>query len=134
MIKLSSLILENFGPYKGQQTIDFPKEGVVIVYGENMRGKTSLLNAIRYALFGTVLTRRERQLSLTNIENWERANEGKHGFKVILAFNHDNIDYELTRECKLRRGVVEPKSDSDYEQPYFLKRAGTPLSPGRDRP
>jgi len=30
-------------------------DGVTVIYGENMRGKTSLLNAIRFAFFGKVL-------------------------------------------------------------------------------
>jgi DNA sulfur modification protein DndD len=130
MLRLKKLILEDFGPYKGQQTIDFPDgNGVIVVYGENMRGKTTLLNAIRYALFGTVLTRHAQTLSLTNIENWEKAQEGKHGFKVILGFSYSDASYELTRECKLRRGVTTPQSDSDYEQIYFLQRNGEALGP-----
>ncbi len=130
MLALRQLQLENFGPYKGQQTIDFPADGgVVIVYGENMRGKTTLLNAIRYALFGTVLTRREARLTFANIENWENAREGKHGFKVILSFSHDGAAYELTRECRVRRDVATPQSDSDYEQLCFLQRNGSALGP-----
>lgn len=130
MLALQQLQLENFGPYKGQHTIDFPSDGgVVIVYGENMRGKTTLLNAIRYALFGTVLTRREARLTFANIENWENAHEGKHGFKVILRFSHDGAAYELTRECRLRRDVATPQSDSDYEQHCYLQRNGEALGP-----
>ena len=130
MLTLQKLRLEDFGPYKGQNTIDFPADGgVVIVYGENMRGKTTLLNAIRYAFFGTVLTRRETRLTFANIENWERAREGKHGFKVILSFSHDGANYELTRECRVRRDVASPQTDSDYEQLCFLQRNGDALGP-----
>jgi DNA sulfur modification protein DndD len=102
---------------------------VTIVYGENMRGKTTLLNAIRYALFGTVLTRGEARLNFANIENWEEASQGHHGFKVILAFKHDGASYELTRECRLRKGLAVPQSDSDYEQLCFLQRNGEALGP-----
>ncbi|MEI7923595.1 MAG: AAA family ATPase [Planctomycetota bacterium] len=130
MLTLQNLSLENFGPYKGQQNIEFPTDGgVVIVYGENMRGKTTLLNAIRYAFFGTVLTRREARLTLANIENWESADEGKHGFKVILSFEHDEANYKLTRECRIRRDVSTPQTDSDYEQLCFLQRNGNALGP-----
>ena len=130
MLRFNKLILEDFGPYKDQQIINFPEgSGVIVVYGENMRGKTTLLNAIRYALFGTVLTRHAQTLSITNIENWEKAQDGKHGFKVILGFSYSSEIYELTRECKLRRGVTLPQSDSDYEQIYFLQRNGEALGP-----
>lgn len=130
MLTLRSLTLENFGPYKGSQRIEFPADGgVSIVYGENMRGKTTLLNAIRYALFGTVLTRRETRLNFAHIENWEEAKEGRHGFKVILNFDHDGADYELTRQCRPRKGVTAPQSDSDYEQLCFLQRNAEALGP-----
>ena len=129
MLRFHRLTFEDFGPFKGQQTIEFPEDGVVAVYGENMRGKTTLLNAIRYSLFGTVMTRHARALSLDNIENWERAQQGKHGFKVILNFSQDGSKYELTRECKLRRGITTPQSDSDYEQILFLQKDGVALGP-----
>ena len=74
MLKLSALSLEDFGPFKGQQSIRLsPKDGVTVIYGENMRGKTSLLNAIRFAFFGKVLGRGAKVLSLHKIGNWEQA-------------------------------------------------------------
>ena len=131
MLTLHKIILEGFGPFKDQNSIEFPdSSGVIVVYGENMRGKTTLLNAIRYVLFGTVLTRRAQSLSLPHIENWENAEEGKHGFKVILEFAHEGNEYVLTRECRLRRGVITPQSDSDYEQLFFLQKNFEALSPG----
>lgn len=130
MLKLKKLILENFGPFKGLQDVDLPDDnGVIVVYGENMRGKTTLLNAIRYALFGTVLTRKAQPLTFNNIENWESASEGKHGFKVVLRFSYNGADYELTRECRLGKNVTSPKSDADYEQIDFLKKNTEVLGP-----
>lgn len=62
MLHFDKLILNNFGPYKGRQVIDFTLEsGVTIFWGNNGRGKTTLLNAFRYALFG-VIQRRNGQL------------------------------------------------------------------------
>ena len=47
MLHFNKLILHNFGPYKGQQIIDFTIEsGVTIFWGNNGRGKTTLLNII----------------------------------------------------------------------------------------
>jgi DNA repair exonuclease SbcCD ATPase subunit len=58
MLKIRGILLKDFGPYKGEQSIKFEKDsGVYIFWGENMRGKSSLLNAFRYALFGKVLGR-----------------------------------------------------------------------------
>jgi hypothetical protein len=86
MLRLTALRLTNFGPFKGQQSIQFPHEdGVTIIYGENMRGKTSLLNAIRFAFFGRILARGGRDAALHKVGNWEEAKEKKiFGFEVGL--------------------------------------------------
>jgi len=131
MLAVRSISLTDFGPFKGEQRIDFPSEsGVSIIYRENMRGKTTLLNAIRYALFGKVLTRGSHTIALHQIGNWETTKEtGKCGFKVVLAFEHEKAKYELTREHRPRAGVKEVKTDLDYEQDCFLKKDGNVLGP-----
>lgn len=130
MLRLNSLIMENFGPFKNEQTIDFPKEnGIIIVYGANMRGKTSLLNAIRYAFFGKILSRGSHQISLHQVGNWESALEGKYGFKVTLSFEYDGHRYELTRTCSPRKDVHIPEEDQDYIQECFLRRDGVVFGP-----
>src|SRR5688572_70245 len=113
-MRLRRLVLQDFGPYKGEQTLDFPPRGVTVVYGENMRGKTSLLNAVRYALFGRVLTRGARELALHLLTNWESAAEGRYGFQVRLLFEHEADEYELTRFVRPRTGVTLPTTDNDY--------------------
>ena len=83
--------VQRLSKFKGEQRIEFPADsGVSIIYGENMRGKTTLLNAIRYALFGKVMTRGATQVALHQMGNWETAKEkGKYGFKVVLEFEHE---------------------------------------------
>ena len=131
MLAIRSITLTDFGPFKGEQRIEFPADtGVVILYGENMRGKTTLLNAIRYALFGRVITRGAAQIALHQIGNWETAKEkGKYGFKVVLEFDHEGSKYELTREHRPRQGITKPQTDLDYQQEYFLRKDGNVLGP-----
>ena len=131
MFVIRSISLTNFGPFKGEQHIEFPADaGVSIIYGENMRGKTTLLNAIRYALFGKVIMRGDRQIALHQIGNWETAKEqGRFGFKVVLYFEYEGSKYELTREHLPRAGVTKPESDIDYQQDCFLRKDGTVLGP-----
>jgi len=131
MFVIRSITLTDFGPFKGEQRIEFPAgSGVSIIYGENMRGKKTLLNAIRYALFGKVITRGDRPIALHQIGNWETAKEsGKYGFKVVLSFEHENAEYELTREHRPRAGVVTPQTGVDYQQEWFLKKDGDVLGP-----
>lgn len=130
MLRIRSVHLCDFGPFKGEQRIDLPKEdGVVIVYGENMRGKTTLLNAIRYALFGRVLTRGSVEIQLHQLGNWESAADGKYGFHVVLAFEQNGDTYELTRECRVRSGVSKPASNADYVEESFLTKNGSAMGP-----
>lgn len=129
MLRFTSLTVENFGPFKGIQTIDLTNEdGVSIVWGNNGRGKTTLLNIFRYALFGKIQNRRGIVIDLTSISNVESRSAGNYGFKVILRMTSDRKKYELTRQYKLRTGITRPTRDDDYEQAVFLKEDGTILS------
>ncbi|MDC0675981.1 AAA family ATPase [Nannocystis radixulma] len=120
MLWLTRLEMERFGPFAERQVLDFPNEpGVTVVYGENMRGKTSLLNAIRYAFFGTVLSRGSRERRLHTISNRESSAHGVFGFSVSLGFTFDGQEYELVRECQPK--VRRPTSDDDYEKSVMLR-------------
>lgn len=128
MLTLRRLEVEGFGPFAERQAIEFsPGPGVTVVYGDNMRGKTSLLNAIRYAFFGKVLGRGSRERRLHTISNRALAVEGKFGFEVSLAFEHDGKKYELFRSCRPR--VLLPDKDDDYVEEVLLKRGTTTLGP-----
>ena len=130
MLHLSALHLRNFGPFKGEQVIRFPDEdGVSIFYGDNMRGKTTLLNAIRFAFFGRVIGRSRRAVSLHDIGNWESASEGVFGFEVRLELTHASAAYRLTRTCSPRSAVISPSSNEDYKVEYYLERGGHILGP-----
>jgi len=133
MLRLMRLEVDGFGPFADRQVIDFPTSpGVVVIYGENMRGKTTLLNAIRYAFFGEVLGRGSFKRQLHSISNRELAADGKYGFGVTLTFSFGGEIYELHRSCE--PVVVEPASDSDYRQEPLLKRGSAVLGPQeRDR-
>jgi len=129
VLRIRRIELEDFGPFKGRQSLDFPDSaGIVVVYGENMRGKTTLLNAIRFALFGKVLGRSSRSAALHQLGNWEQAASGSYGFGIVLDFESDGTDYRLTRTCRPRKGVV-PASDQDYEVEFFLEKDGAVLGP-----
>ena len=50
------LVLENFGPYKGRQVFNLcpgkEQQTIVLLGGMNGGGKTTLMDAIRWALYG----------------------------------------------------------------------------------
>jgi DNA repair protein SbcC/Rad50 len=56
-MRLHRLELCAFGPYAGQEVVDFDKlgaDGLFLLHGETGAGKTTLLDAVAYALFGRV--------------------------------------------------------------------------------
>src|SRR4051794_41010046 len=125
MLRLISLTLEDFGPFKGRQVIEFPSDGVLFIYGDNGRGKTNLLNALRFALFGSILGRGGKAEDLAGFVNREALNEGRTGFSVTLALESDGATYQLTRY--LADATVPPAT---RQQPMMtLTRNGAGLGP-----
>lgn len=130
MLRFTSLLIENFGPFKGCQTIDFTdKNGVIFIWGNNGRGKTTLLNIFRYALFGRFQNRRKVDVDLTGLSNIEGRAEGQYDFKVVIKMQNDGKCYELTRQYVVRRGIDKPTKNDDYEEKVFLKEDGSLLAP-----
>lgn len=49
-MKFISIQLNNWLVFRGQQKVSFPQDdhaNILLIFGENMHGKTSLLNAVR---------------------------------------------------------------------------------------
>lgn len=130
MLHFRRMTLEDFGPYKGVQVIDFTdKSGVTIFWGNNGRGKTTLLNAFRYGLFGVIQRRNGILKKLSEMENTEATSEGKYGFSVILDMTNGDDSYRLTRQMTLRPGITKPSGEEDYETILSLNKNGSILSP-----
>lgn len=129
MLHLKSLHLTNFGAFKGEQTVEFPEgAGVSVFYGENMRGKTTLLNAIRFALFGKITGRGRRPISLEDMINLEAKVAGVKTFEVRLEMTHAGASYRLTRTARPSATTV-----GKYEARYYLERGGHILPPDQAR-
>lgn len=125
MLRIKSLQLKDFGAFKGEQAFTLPdEEGVTVFYGENMRGKTTLLNAFRFALFGKIIGRGRRPVSFHDMINWEARADGARSFEVRLNLTHAGADYRLTRTCRPKSGTSDPTSHADYVADYYLERGG----------
>jgi len=123
-MKLQELTINNFMPYKGEQKIEFPQhetQNVMLLFGDNMRGKTSFLNSIRWGFYGLALGRHSRTIPRTNLVNSIAASEGDWSMSIILRFTHENRQYELRRQIDKKNHVSVPKNDSDFEETIGLK-------------
>ncbi len=53
MIKFKTIEMTNFGPYQAPESLNFGgNDGVLVVYGDNGTGKTTIINAFRWAFTG----------------------------------------------------------------------------------
>ena len=128
MLRFTQLEICNFGPYQSTQTIVFPQEdGVVIVWGYNGFGKTSIMKAIRYALWGNIEDEHGNEESLATYVNKEAVDRGE-SMSVVLHMTYDGEDYTLTR-CLERRPGTSGVSDSDYSVDVFLQKGADIVSP-----
>jgi DNA repair exonuclease SbcCD ATPase subunit len=102
MIRIKDLTVKNFMSVGNQtQAVDFNKEQLTLVLGENLdqggddtgsrngTGKTTIINALSYALYGTALTNIKRN-NLINKTN-------SKGMLVTLHFEKDGVDYRIER-------------------------------------
>ena len=102
MIKIKDLTCKNFMSVGNQtQAVDFDKDNLTLVLGENLdqggddsgsrngTGKTTIINALSYALYGTALTNIKRN-NLINKTN-------SKGMLVTLHFEKNNVDYRIER-------------------------------------
>lgn len=99
-MRLQRLELDNFLRFRGCQSLDFPKrDGVIVIYGENNHGKTTILNAMRWLFLnefanpdGTPRAPRK----LVNKEVLAESN-GKASASVRARVTTDDTDFSLAR-------------------------------------
>jgi len=126
-MRLKELRLKNFRPYYGTIQLQFPdnKPGeLFLVHGPNGFGKTSLLNAVQWALYGEG-PRRE----LYDHANYRARKEPKFEMSVALTFSHDEDEYTLVREANATREPIEAPEHLSRST-LKLYRNGTPLPSG----
>ena len=105
MILIKTLTVKNFMSVGNTtQAVDFNKQQLTLVLGENLdqggddsgsrngTGKTTIINALSYALYGQALTniRRDNLVNKTN----------NKGMLVTLAFDKDGKEYHIERGRK----------------------------------
>ena len=102
MIEIKDLTVKNFMSVGNQtQAVDFNQQQLTLVLGENLdqggddngsrngTGKTTIINALSYALYGTALTNIKRNNLINKTNN--------KGMLVTLHFEKNNVDYRIER-------------------------------------
>lgn len=130
-MKIHSLSMKNFMPFKGDVTIEFPTDdhrNVMIIFGDNMRGKTSVLNALRWGFYGRALDRHSREIPITEIVNKDAANEGDFTVEVQIQFSsNDGQHFDLRRKAREREYTTRPESPEAFSTQVSLRIDGMPI-------
>ena len=126
-MKFVKIEIRNFGPYFGKHSLDFPtmqNRNVLLIFGDNMRGKTSLLNSLRWVLFGKALGRHLREMERISLINSDAADNGDWTSHIHLTFTDAGFEYDLRRSLEPREMVVRPKRNSDFKESVGLRKDG----------
>jgi|688.fasta_scaffold61585_4 DNA repair exonuclease SbcCD ATPase subunit len=105
MIRIKDLTVKNFMSVGNQtQAVNFDREQLTLVLGENLdqggddsgsrngTGKTTIVNALSFALYGQALTNIKKDNLINKINN--------KNMLVTLTFNKDGVDYRVERGRK----------------------------------
>jgi DNA sulfur modification protein DndD len=130
-MKLLRLTATNFMPYKEQTVVDFPTDdtrNVMLVFGDNMRGKTSLMNALRWGFYGRAVGRHSRPIPLHEIVNKDSARVDDWRVDVFITFESDGHEYELRRTATRKAHVATPVRNEDFTVAVRLLKDGVVIS------
>lgn len=103
-MKPIKLILCGWGPYKGEETVDFsPMEqgGLFLITGPTGAGKTTIFDGITFALYGEVSTSVREKDSLRS--DFAKASDLTY---VTLHFSHRGKLYRINRNPRYDRGKL----------------------------
>lgn len=106
------LTMTAFGPYADKVDIDFEDfggKGLFLITGDTGAGKTTVFDAITYALFGNLNGDREER----NIRS--HFADASTPTAVVLDFEHDGRKYRITR--KPRQDVAKLRGKGTKEAP-----------------
>lgn len=130
-MKLHRLTMHNFMPYKGDVSVDFPTDdfrNVMVVFGDNMRGKTSLLNAVRWGFYGKALGRHSIPIPLHLLPNRDATRENDWMVDVRIEFEDQGHLYDLRRRAEKAPLVDRPSRPQDMRVETYLTKDGIPIA------
>ncbi len=120
---LEKIVMTDFMPYIGTQEVDFSVSAdapIILIEGENNRGKSSLFTAIRWCLYGRALDRSSKAVQDQFLLNDNAFELGRDNFEVQLSFKNNDDNYLLTRTCTVKRDSKGKRNGSSVRT--FLHR------------
>ncbi|WHV79599.1 AAA family ATPase [Pseudomonas aeruginosa] len=107
-MKLKKLTIRNFRQFYGEVSISFStddKASVTVIHGENGAGKTSLLNAFKWVLYGATDFDTNNENILSEKAIAEAVQDSTIVMSVTLEFDDEGSTYTAHREQKFSKGT-----------------------------
>lgn len=128
----TKLTLTAFGPYTAEQTIDFDSLGecgLYLITGDTGAGKTTIFDAITFALYGEPSGGGFRETGSLH------SNYAEHGAptKVTLEFVNDGKKYIVSREMKFRKQNGEEKFTQTEALITYPDSSVKPITNGKSK-
>jgi exonuclease SbcC len=116
-MRIRTLEVENFMPYRDPVTLDFSDMSLFAIVGETGSGKSSIVDAICYALYG--------RIPRIRTENGQRENvisRGAKQFHVALTFDLGGATYRIIRQGTTMREDVQVFKDGNQLNQLVKKK------------
>lgn len=120
---LKKLVMSNFRQFKDKEEILFSQNkdsNITLILGENTSGKTTILQAFLWCLYGKVNFKRKERLfneeNATEMENGE-----KREISVTIELEHLEKDYIIKRTQECNKNGNEVKLSPRSELSIFVK-------------
>jgi DNA sulfur modification protein DndD len=116
-VKVTKITLHNFRQFYGTQHLEISTDiarNVTLIHAENGVGKTTLLNALLWALYETPTSRFEQKDKITSFAAME---ERKKKAQVKVNFEFQGNEYEIVRD-----GEQGPKGFASSVHAYSIQR------------
>ena len=119
-MNLTQLAISNFRPYYGETVLDFgavADRPVSLIHGPNGYGKTSILLALQWCLYGHNRRRREAFEYFNTLARTEAGSL----MQVRAEFQSGSKSYTIVRRIRGKNGCIETAQDLDNDEITFLE-------------
>jgi len=128
-MKLVKIVFENFRQFYGKQELNLETsdtENVIVIHGENGSGKTTILEAFSWCLYGKMDLAQSQ--NILNERVFNTLSEGMSSdAKVVLLFEDRHKEYLIKRSVQVKKvGTTQYHTPAD--QTFEVKQNGSAIS------
>jgi DNA sulfur modification protein DndD len=122
--------MENFGPYHGthELRLGVGSHPLVVIHGQNMAGKTMIINAVRWALYGLAKDRLGKPIPTGSLINSDAFESGDKrvavALRILASEDGEEVVFVLRRQQQIKSDHASGRVDGDYDTHLTIERDG----------